>query len=452
MTINTIKSITVDPFNQFIKKESSSSIIMLGAMIAAMILANSGLSGWYEDLWHKKVGFTFGDFSLYKSLHHWINDGLMALFFLVIGLEIKREILIGELSSFRNALLPIIAAVGGAVVPALIYVGLNFKNGDLSGWGVPMATDIAFAIGVMALLGNRVPIQLKIFITSLAVVDDMIAVIVIALFYTENIVMGYLVYAGIVMAVLLAMNLFKIRSILAYLIMGMFLWYFFLKSGIHATIAGVLLALFIPSEPRLPMQAFKRSMNMFLGQLKNCDNNVDSEIPTKCQKSVLNKMIHTSLSTYNPMSRLEYNLHGLSAFIIMPIFAFANTGVKINPSDIMLILSPVSLGIILGLVVGKPIGITGFVHLGKKMNLISLPAEINMAQVFGAAVLSGIGLTMSIFIASMAFAPEMVGTAKIAILTASVIAGVSGFVLLKSLSSKGKVQEETTTDEQVSAG
>jgi len=430
-TIKHVKEFAFDPFNQFIKQESASSIIMLFAMVSAMALANSAYSGWYFDLWHTKVGFTFGDFSLYKSLHHWINDGLMALFFLMVGLEIKREIIIGELSSIDKALLPIIAAIGGAVVPAVIYAVTNMNSGHISGWGVPMATDIAFAVGVLALLGNRVPFQLKVFITSLAVVDDMIAVLVIAFFYTEQIITTYLIYSGVTILVLVLMNFVKVKSIMAYLIVGAFLWFFFLKSGIHATLAGVLLALFIPSQPKITLPVFKRSMLKFVHQFENCPDNPESDIPTKCQKKSLNKILHTAVSGYNPMSRLEYNLHGLTAFLIMPLFAFANTGISISVTDIGNVANPLGLGIIMGLFIGKPIGILSSVFIAVKLKIVAIPAQIKKVHLAGASMLSGIGLTMSIFISSMAFTPEILPQAKMAILIASVISGISGYMLLK---------------------
>jgi NhaA family Na+:H+ antiporter len=431
-----ILSIAIDPFNQFLKKQSSSSIIMLGAMVLAMILANSAYSEWYHGLWKAEFGFSMGNISLFKPLIYWINDGLMAVFFLMIGLEIKREILIGELSTMQKAMLPIVAAIGGAVVPALIYVIINLNGGNLDGWGVPMATDIAFAIGVMTLLGDKVPVQLKIFLTSLAVVDDMIAVAVIAVFYTGSIDYTYLMYAAGIVIVLIALNIFKVKSILTYLAAGIFLWYFFLKSGVHATIAGVILAFFIPSQPRIPLMSFNRLISVFMNELKRCKNNPDSEIPTKCQKHIFNKIIHASLSAYNPMSRLEYNLHGLSAFIIMPLFAFANTGVGISAGASAELLSPISLGIILGLVIGKPAGIMSVVLAAEKFKIVHIPDEITKRLLLGASVLSGIGLTMSIFISGMAFSDENIGTAKIAILAASLIAGAAGALLLKSACKK----------------
>ncbi|PLX70131.1 MAG: Na+/H+ antiporter NhaA [Denitrovibrio sp.] len=438
MTLNTqnIKHAAFDPISQFLKKESSSSILMLIAMASAMILANSGYSEMYHNFWQTKFGATFGSVTLYKPIILWINDGLMAIFFLVIGLEIKREILIGELSTLKQALLPLVGAIGGAVIPALIYITINYKGGIPAGWGVPMATDIAFAIGIMALLGSRVPIQLKIFITSLAVVDDMIAVLVIAFFYTSEILTNYLFYAGITIFVLILLNVFKVRAILAYLVVGVVLWYFFLKSGIHATIAGVILAFFIPSEPRIPMATFKKSMGIFMVELKHSKNNPDSEIPTKEQKYIFNKIIHASLSAYNPMSRLEYNLHSLSAFLIMPLFAFANTGVTITSGSMTGLMSQASLGIIFGLMLGKPIGIMTFLKLGQKFKLIEIPAILTNSRLFGASVLSGIGLTMSIFIASMAFSADFVDIAKLSIVIVSVICGISGYLILRNTSNR----------------
>lgn len=407
-------------------------------MASAMILANSSYAELYHSFWQTKFGLTFGAISLYKPIILWINDGLMAIFFLVIGLEIKREIKIGELSSFKQALLPLVGgAIGGAVVPAGIYLAVNYNGGIPSGWGgvPPMATDIAFAIGIMALLGSRVPpIQLKIFITSLAVVDDMIAVLVIAFFYTSEILTNYLVYAGVAIIILALFNIFRVRSILAYLAVGIILWYFFLKSGIHATLAGgVILAFFIPSEPRIPMVTFKKSMGIFMSELGNSKNNPDSEIPTKEQKTIFNKIIHASLSAYNPMSRLEYNLHGLSAFVIMPLFAFANTGITITSGSLSGLISQASLGGIIlgGLMIGKPLGIMAFLKTAELFKIIEIPAVLTNTRLFGASVLSGIGLTMSIFIASMAFSADFISIAKLSIVVVSVICGVSGYFILR---------------------
>lgn len=431
------KKFLTDPFNQFIKKQSSSSIIMILAMLMALLIANSTLQNAYHAFWETYTGFSFGDFMLKKHLSHWINDGLMALFFLVIGLEVKREILIGELSTPQKAMFPIVGALGGAVVPALIYVGFNLGGGSLDGWGIPMATDIAFAIGILALLGNRVPVNLKVFLTSLAVVDDMIAVLVIAIFYTAEIKVAYLIYTAVVLVVLFAANRSQIRSITVYLILGAFMWYFLLKSGVHATIAGVLLALFIPTEPKIGFKVFSRASRKAIDDFDNCVDDPNTEIPTKCQKQRMNRLIQVAFAAYNPLSRLEYNLHGFSAFVIMPIFAFANVGISMSAEMFQGVFSPESLGIIVGLFIGKPLGIAGSLFLAVRMKLVHMPDGLNMQLISGAAILGGIGLTMSIFIANMAFSGSAtLENAKLAILTSSVVAGFCGFVYLKNILKK----------------
>jgi NhaA family Na+:H+ antiporter len=431
------KNIVTDPFRQFIKQESSSSIIMIISMIIALFIANSSLQQAYHQFWETYTGFGFGDFVLKKHLSHWINDGLMALFFLVIGLEVKREILIGELSTVQKALFPVVGAFGGAIIPALIYVGINFNGGNMDGWGIPMATDIAFALGILALLGSKVPTGLKVFLTSLAVADDMIAVLVIAIFYTSSIQTTYLIYALITIVFLIIMNRMQVKLIVVYLISGAFLWYFFLKSGVHATIAGVILAFFIPTSPKISFNVFARAARNALRDFTNCKDDPNTEILTKCQKKSMNRLIQVSFAAYNPLSRLEYNLHSFSAFVIMPIFAFSNTGITFSSEMFSAITSPESLGIILGLLIGKPLGIFGFIFLSLKLKLISMPADLDLKQIFGASILGGIGLTMSIFISNMAFAgTATLENAKLSILMSSVIAGIVGFIYLKLLFNK----------------
>lgn len=428
------RKVSTDPFTQFIKQESSSSMIMIASMIIAMFVANSFMKDAYHAFWETYTGFGFGDFLLKKHLSHWINDGLMALFFLVIGLEVKREILIGELSTVKKAMFPIVGAIGGAIVPALIYVAFNMGSGTLDGWGIPMATDIAFAIGILALLGDSVPVGLKVFLTSLAVVDDMIAVLVIAIFYTAEIQMTYLYYTIIVLILLFIMNRMKLKSITFYMVMGAFMWYFLLKSGIHATIAGVLLAFFIPTDPKINFSLFSRAARKSLHNFDACRDNPDTEILTKCQKKSMNQLIQISFAAYNPLSRLEYNLHGFSAFIIMPIFAFSNVGITMTAEMLQAVISPESLGVITGLVIGKPLGIAGAIFISLKMKWITMPEGLNMQLVTGAGILGGIGLTMSIFIGNMAFAGSAtLENIKFSILTASVIAGVAGFIYLKKV-------------------
>lgn len=421
---------TLDPFIKFLKTSSGSSVIMIFAMIAAIYFANSGYADWYNGLWQTRFGFTVGEFTLYKPVIYWINDGLMALFFVVAGLEIKREILVGELSTPSKALLPIMGAIGGAVVPALFYTAFNY-GGNISGWGVPMATDIAFALGILSLVGDRVPAQLKMFLLSLAVVDDMIAVLIIAIFYTDTIQVTYLVYAIISLITLFAMNRLKINQIFYYLIVGAFLWYFFLKSGIHATIAGVLLAFFIPSRPTIPLKTFSRMAKKSIADFEQCIDDPSTDVLTKCQKKHMNTLIFRSHAAYNPMSRLEDNLHGFTAYIIMPIFAFANMGISLSMNDLSGITDPVSIGIMSGLLLGKPIGVMSTLLIAKKYKIAEIPVGISMKDFFGVSLLSGIGLTMSIFISTMAFSPEVLQVSKLAILISSVIAGAAGFIYLK---------------------
>ena len=437
MLLKSKRNPIIDPFKQFIKQESSSSIIMIVSMILALLIANSYLQNAYHHFWEIYVGFEFGDFELKKHLSHWINDGLMALFFLVIGLEVKREVLIGELSTVQKAMFPIVGAVGGAIIPAVIYTIININGGNVSGWGIPMATDIAFALGILSLLGDKVPVGLKVFLTSLAVADDMIAVLIIAIFYSSSIHTSYLMYGAGVIILLIIMNRFKIKMITAYLIAGAFLWYFLLKSGVHATIAGVILAFFIPTSPKINFDIFGRAARNALNDFNSCVDDPDTDILTKCQKKSMNRLIQISFAAYNPLSRLEYNLHGFSAFIIMPVFAFSNTGITFTSEMFSAIISPESLGVILGLFVGKPLGIFGFIYICLKMKLITMPEGLNLKQIFGASILGGIGLTMSIFIANMAFAgTSTLDNVKLSILLSSVLAGVLGFIYLKILFGK----------------
>jgi NhaA family Na+:H+ antiporter len=332
---------------------------------------------------------------------------------------------------------PIVGALGGAILPALIYFLINLNGGNVSGWGIPMATDIAFALGILSLLGDKVPLGLKVFLTSLAVADDMIAVLVIAIFYSSSINTTYLIYAVVVIIILIIMNRLKIKIVTAYLLIGAFLWYYLLKSGVHATIAGVLLAFFIPTSPKISFNVFARAAKSALNDFVACKDDPDTEILTKCQKKSMNRLIQISFAAYNPLSRLEYNLHGFSAFIIMPVFAFSNTGITFSSQMFSAITSPESLGIILGLFIGKPLGIFGLIYICLKMKLITMPEGLNLKQIFGASILGGIGLTMSIFIANMAFAGSpTLENAKLAILSSSVLAGIMGFIYLKILFGK----------------
>ncbi len=411
----------------FINKEALSGIVLFFATILALIIANSSLGAYYLDFWKNHLGLSFGGKVLSLSLKSWIDDGLMAVFFLMIGLEIKREVLFGELSSIKKASLPIIAAIGGMVVPALIYFLFNTKAPLSSGFGIPMATDIAFALGVLMLLGKRVPIQLKIFLVSLAVVDDLGAVLVIALFYTKTLHFEYIYISFGIMVLLFILNRLNVKSLIPYLVLGVFLWLSVHDSGMHATIAGILLAIFIPVRPKLKDDSFvntcKKSLDIFI------KNKNSKPILAQEQEEALEDMIKVQAQVQSPMSKLEHSLHDFSAFIIMPLFAFSNAGFSINFSNIAY--PSVISGIILGLVIGKPLGIIGFSLLAIKLKIAKLPTQITSLGLVGLGVLAGIGFTMSIFISQLAFDNSlMIANAKLAILLASFLAAVLGSLIL----------------------
>ncbi|MCO4291662.1 Na+/H+ antiporter NhaA [Solitalea sp. MAHUQ-68] len=375
------------PFAAFLKTEQASGVILIFCTVLSLLASNSSLSEPYLHFWHQKIGMVgFGaEFTL--SIEHWINDGLMVIFFLVVGLEIKRELLKGELSSVKKATLPMVAALGGMVVPAVIYFLINKSTPTEHGWGIPMATDIAFALGILSLLGKRVPISLKVFLTALAVVDDLGAILVIAVAYTQTVVLHNLYIALSIFAVLMAFNYFKIRNVLIYLLGGVFMWYFMLQSGVHATIAGVLLAITIPLE--------------------------------------------SDYSDHSPAEILEHNLHQFSSFIIMPLFALANTCIVFKGSLLNVYGTELGLGIILGLLLGKPLGIAGFSFLAIKSGMATMPSKVSVKKVIGTGFLGGIGFTMSIFISILAFVePENQNFAKIAVLSGSVLSGLIGYLII----------------------
>ena len=410
----------------FISKEALSGVLLFLATVAAVIVANSSWGQAYYDLWHMPLGMTLGDKTISMSLTYWIDDGLMALFFLMVGLEIKREMVIGELSSVAKASFPIVAAIGGMVIPALIYVALNTDNP--LGFGIPMATDIAFALGILMLLGSRVNPALKLFLVALAVVDDLGAVLVVATVYTSEIKAEYFLHAGVTYALIWLLNYLGIKKILPYLILGIFLWIFIHEIGIHATIAGVLLAFAIPISSKIDENKFlektKKAINDFE---KGRDN---TPILTHHQMDALEDIAHGYDKVQNPLVRLEHDLHGLSAFFIMPLFAFSNAGVIIDFSTIDANLMIV-LGVVLGLVIGKPIGIFGFTYLATKIGIIKKPDEISWSDVVAVGFLGGIGFTMSIFITHLAFADEtIIAAVKLGVFAASFIAAIIGVTLI----------------------
>lgn len=423
----------ISPFEEFIHKETTGGFLLMGCAIIALVIANIGYYDDYKHFLHTTVGFHFGEFwALEKSLHHWINDGLMALFFLLVGLEIKREIVAGELSDVRQASLPIVAAVGGMVVPALIYASLNFGTEAIHGWGVPMATDIAFAVGALVLLGTRAPKSLFTFLVALAIVDDLGAVIVIALFYTETIHVTALAIAAITFAVMLLLNFAGVRWAMPYLLLGAILWLALLKSGVHATLAGVLTALTIPAKPKFEPTQFSAVVRKLLDKFDKADK-PGSIMQNDEQRSILQTFESGVHLVETPLQRMEHRLHTPVAFLVIPIFALANAGIPIHLDGIGdTVTDPVTLGVVLGLIVGKFIGITGACALAIKLGIARLPSDMSMSQVAGASLLAGIGFTMSIFIAELAFIgqPEQLLMAKTGILFASLIAGVVGYTWL----------------------
>lgn len=426
------------PFEEFLHAQTTTGLILMIMTVLALILANSPLYESYAHFFHMNIDFNVGSWALSHSLHHWINDGLMAIFFFIIGLEIKREITAGELSNIKVAILPILAAIGGMLFPAIIYLSLNHNTTGASGWGVPMATDIAFAISALVLLGKRVPTTLVTFLVALAIVDDLGAVLVIALFYTDTINMLPLALAGVMLGVMIVFNRFGIHMILPYFIVGLFMWFFMLESGVHATIAGVLAALAIPSTPKRAPESFTQDTIHLLEEYEKYPVQENHQMHEK-QKKILDNIKDKIDEVGTPAARLEHTLHLPVALIVIPIFALANAGIKIDFSSIgSTILEPVSLGIITGLILGKVIGIFGVSWLAIKLKIAELPKGSSMSQVFGVAFLGGIGFTMSIFVAELAFVgnPELIFQAKVGILTASLLSGLFGYFWLRAVGNK----------------
>lgn len=387
---NKIRNKVFIPFLYFFKSESASGIILLICAIIAIIMANSSFATTYDHILHTYITIGYKQVSLSMSVLHWVNDGLMAIFFLVVGMEIKRELVIGELKSVKKTILPISAAIGGMIVPAIIYALFNYKKPTITGWGIPMATDIAFALGILSLVAKKVPKGIVIFLTALAIVDDLGAIIVIAIFYTSQISWGAFIMGLITFIALILANRFKVKFTSVFIIGGIILWFFFLKSGIHATIAGVLLGMVLPVGKN---NEFKTSMS----------------------------------------HRLERILIPWSAFVIMPIFALANSGITIDINSFStLILSPVSLGIICGLFIGKQLGIFGISYILVKLKIAKLPSQVTKKHLYGASVLGGIGFTMSLFVSSLAFSDKtLLSSAKISIMVSAILSAILGTIIFK---------------------
>ena len=423
-----------EDFAEFMRLEVSGAIVLLIATVAALVIANSGLAQWWEELWHTEIGIWIDSFEFSQSALHWLDDGLMALFFFVIGLEIKREIIVGELSTLRKAALPILAAIGGMLAPALIYAAINNGGVGAQGWGIPMATDIAFALGVLALLGSRVPSSLKVFMSALAIADDIGAVLVIAIFYTAEIYTSWLLAAAALLLVLALLNYLRVESPLPYALLGTAVWFCFLNSGVHATIAGVLVAFTIPSRSRMEPMEFVRWARGKIDEIEMLDVPGAHVLETADQQHCAQELQAEARWIQAPLQRMEHAILPLTTFVILPLFALGNAGVTFVGSEVMeLLLEPVSLGVFFGLVVGKPLGIGVFTWLAVKSGIAKLPAGVGWRHVLGAGFLGGIGFTMALFIAGLAFRVGILQTeAKLAILVASVVAGSIGYAVLKS--------------------
>ena len=421
------------PFEEFVHRQTTSGMLLMATAILALVLANSGLAAAYQHLIHLPAGISIGTWGMEKTLHHWVNDGLMALFFFVVGLELKREILVGELAQPRQAALPIVAAIGGMVVPALIYFAFNPEGEAARGWGIPMATDIAFAIGALVLLASRVPKALITFLVALAIVDDLGAVVVIAVFYTEHLVLEWLAVAALFLAVLMIFNFAGIRRIIPYFLVAVLLWYALLESGVHATLAGVLGALTVPARPKYDPEVFSRHVKALMARFDATHESGKSIMTNDKLLSVVQTLEHGVQRVETPLQRLEHLWHLPVAFLVIPVFALFNAGIPLEFDGLWVTLAhPVTLGVGVGLVVGKFIGITGASWLALKLGVGQLPAGTRFTQIAGVSLLGGIGFTMAIFITQLAFArqPEYLLMAKTGILAASLLAGMAGFVWL----------------------
>ena len=441
-----IKNIILTPFQKFIKTGSIAGMLLFGTTIIALIWANSPYASQYEALLQYKLGFSFEGFELKKPLILWINDGLMSIFFFLIGLELKRELLVGEINTIKKATFPFIAALGGILVPIGLYLVLNQEPTTSRGWGIPMATDIAFALAILSLLGKRVPLSLKVFLTAFAIIDDIAAVIVIAVFYSNNVDLT-LMFIGVGIIGLLALIYRYIKYSLALgLILAVITWFLFLKSGIHPTIAGVLLAFTIPLKRKLNIREFAVNLSSISNKIvekstDDPDDNSDKHILTQGEIECIDNLDDVTSEVISPLQRLEYKLHSLTAYLILPIFAFANAGVAITAGyayDFNLMTN-----IAVSLFAGKMLGVVAFSFIGIKLKLAVLPSDLNFKHIIGIAAIAGVGFTMSIFIDYLAFAGSLrsIASAKIGIIIGSLVSGIVGYLILRFASKKTKNKE-----------
>lgn len=420
----------LSPFQKFVNIESSSGILLLLATILALIWANSPFSESYQALWQYKMGFTTESFELNKPLLLWINDGLMAIFFFLIGLEIKREFLIGELNSAKKLAFPLFGAIGGMIIPVILFILTNQNPETFKGWGIPMATDIAFSLAILKVLGNRVPLSLKVFLTAFAIVDDLGAVLVIAIFYSGSIKIGLLGLAFLLLVFLYFLSYRGYYSKFLIIFLGIIIWTLFLKSGIHPTLAGILLAFAVPIRQKIKTPEFIDNLVTITNNIKQASI-LKKPILSKEQIQEIDELEDWTNKYQSPLQHLEHNLHDWVAYFIIPLFALANAGVVLNsniPLDVALVIN-----IAVCLILGKSIGISAIVLLANKVKLIEIPPDISKLQIVGVSFLAGIGFTMAIFIASLAFvsSPNYIDSAKIGILIGSFISAIIGFAILR---------------------
>jgi len=433
------------PFEEFIHRQTTSGLLLMAMAVLALFLANGPFAEIYNKAIHTYISIGVGEWGIKMTLQHWVNDGLMVLFFFVVGLELKREFLVGELANPRNAAMPIAAAIGGMVVPALIYFAINPSGDAALGWGVPMATDIAFAVGALALLASRVPKTLITFLVALAIVDDLGAVMVIAFFYTDSIALLPLMTAGALFGLLLVLNLIGIRITLPYFIVAVLLWYALLQSGVHATIAGILGAMSVPAIPKYNPERFSEQVGELMSRFDASYQHGRSIMTNESLRGIVQTLNNGVHSVEAPLQRLEHIWHMPVAYLVIPVFALVNAGIPLEFSSLKETIShPVMIGVSLGLILGKFIGITGFSWVVLKLGVARLPKGTRFTQIAGVSLLAGIGFTMSIFVAQLGFGEreDLLLMAKTGILVASLLAGIAGYVWLYLVSKPGVKQAD----------
>lgn len=432
-----IKQIILTPFQKFVKTESLAGMLLFGATLIALIWANSPLGHYYESFWQYEIGITIHEFVVLKPLILWINDGLMAIFFFLIGLELKRELILGEINTAKKAAFPFIAALGGVLVPVGLYLLLNDDPDTVKGWGIPMATDIAFALAILSTLGSRVPLSLKIFLTAFAIIDDIAAVLVIAIFYSADINWLYIFYGSVLIALLGFFYAKRRYSLEIGLILAVVTWFLFLKSGIHPTIAGVLLAFTIPIKRRMNVITFSDKLASISKRILKASRPRKKLLLTPKETEFIDHLDDLAFAVRSPLQHLEHKLHDWIAYFILPVFAFANAGVAISTDydfdfDLMS-------NIALSLFIGKFVGVALFSYFGVKMGITALPSGVKFKQILGISAIAGVGFTMSIFIDNLAFAGDLISinSAKVGIIIGSVLSGLTGYLILRLASRKG---------------